>query len=202
MSHPLGEQRCRHLGDHRHCGLSSAFSFFQFPSFSYPFSSFPLICRVSPSYAFLFHSLFRVLFCIFFFILSIKLPCTYTPLLPFTIISLTSLFSFPVLRLFYSHFLSILPISFLLYLSFPSLVSLFSFPPLSFIPLSLPFLSSHVFSFSLLPFFFLPFCSFPSFLFPSFLVSLFSFSSLSFVLFPSPPLPVHSVIYSRLQYTL
>lgn len=144
MSHPLGEQRCRHLGDHRHCGLSSAFSFFQFPSFSYPFSSFPLICRVSPSYAFLFHSLFRVLFCIFFFILSIKLPCTYTPLLPFTFISLTSLFSFPVLRLFYSHFLSILPISFLVYLSFPSLVSLFSFPPLSFIPLSLPFLSSHM----------------------------------------------------------
>lgn len=144
MSHPLGEQRCRHLGDHRHCGLSSAFSFFQFPSFSYPFSSFPLICRVSPSYAFLFHSLFRVLFCIFFFILSIKLPCTYTPLLPFTFISLTSLFSFPVLRLFYSHFLSILLISFLVYLSFPSLVSLFSFPPLSFIPLSLPFLSSHM----------------------------------------------------------
>lgn len=144
MSHPLGEQRCRHLGDHRHCGLSSAFSFFQFPSFLYPFSSFPLICRVSPSYAFLFHSLFRVLFCIFFLILSIKLPCTYTPLLPFTIISLTSLFSFPVLRLFYSHFLSILPISFLVYLSFPSLVSLFSFPPLSFIPLSLPFLSSHM----------------------------------------------------------
>lgn len=144
MSHPLGEQRCRHLGDHRHCGLSSAFSFFQFPSFLYPFSSFPLICRVSPSYAFLFHSLFRVLFCIFFFILSIKLPCTYTPLLPFTFISLTSLFSFPVLRLFYSHFLSILPISFLVYLSFPSLVSLFSFPPLSFIPLSLPFLSSHM----------------------------------------------------------
>lgn len=144
MSHPLGEQRCRHLGDHRHCGLSSAFSFFQFPSFLYPFSSFPLICRVSPSYAFLFHSLFRVLFCIFFFILSIKLPCTYTPLLPFTFISLTSLFSFPVLRLFYSHFLSILLISFLVYLSFPSLVSLFSFPPLSFIPLSLPFLSSHM----------------------------------------------------------
>lgn len=144
MSHPLGEQRCRHLGDHRHCGLSSAFSFFQFPSFSYPFSSFPLICRVSPSYAFLFHSLFRVLFCIFFLILSIKLPCTYTPLLPFTIISLTSLFSFPVLRLFYSHFLSILLISFHVYLSFPSLVSLFSFPPLSFIPLSLPFLSSHM----------------------------------------------------------
>lgn len=167
MSHPLGEQRCRHLGDHRHCGLSSAFSFFQFPSFLYPFSSFPLICRVSPSYAFLFHSLFRVLFCIFFLILSIKLPCTYTPLLPFTFISLTSLFSFPVLRLFYSHFLSILLISFLVYLSFPSLVSLFS----------------------LLPFFFVPFCPFLSFLFPSFLVSLFSFSSLSFVLFPSPPRP-------------
>lgn len=160
------------------------------------FAVFPLLMLFSFTVYFVSFSAFS------FLILSIKLPCTYTPLLPFTLISLTSLFSFPVLRLFYSHFLSILPISFLVYLSFPSLVSLFSFPPLSFIPLSLPFLSSHVFSFSLLPFFFLPFCSFPSFLFPSFLVSLFSFSSLSFVLFPSPPLPVHSVIYSRLQYTL
>lgn len=201
MSHPLGEQRCRHLGDHRHCGLSSAFSFFQFPSFSYPFSSFPLICRVSPSYAFLFHSLFRVLFCIFFLILSIKLPCTYTPLLPFTFISLTSLFSFPVLRLFYSHFLSILPISFLVYLSFPSLVSLFSFPPLSFIPLSLPFLSSHM-SFPFLSslsfsYHFAHFC--PSY---SLLSLCPSFLSLPSPLYSFPPLPVHSVIYSRLQYTL
>lgn len=159
------------------------------------FAVFPLLMLFSFTVYFVSFSAFS------FLILSIKLPCTYTPLLPFTFISLTSLFSFPVLRLFYSHFLSILLISFLVYLSFPSLVSLFSFPPLSFIPLSLPFLSSHM-SF--------PFLSSLSFSYhfahfrPSYsLLSLCpSFLSLPSPLYSFPPLPVHSVIYSRLQYTL
>lgn len=178
MSHPLGEQRCRHLGDHRHCGLSSAFSFFQFPSFSYPFSSFPLICRVSPSNAFLFHSLFRVLFCIFFFnpfhetplhlhsppsfylhfpYIPLFLPCASALLFSFPFHSANFLpripfFSFPCVPLF-------LPSTFFYppFPAFPLLTCLFLFSP--------PFLFLTILLISVLPIPFFP-CVPLFFLFP------------------------------------